>query len=163
MKLILQRVKKASVYLVEEKNYYAKIKNGILCFVGFCKEDKEKNLDFNKISKKILNLRIFEDSNQKMNINLIDIKGYILIVSQFTLCADPYQGNRPSFTNSLEMDLANQLYEKFILELTEEYKKYYLEKYKEPLFKDAVQYGKFRSNMQVYLINDGPVTIILDY
>ncbi len=163
MKLILQRVKEASVYLVEEKNYCAKIKNGILCFVGFCKEDKEKNLDFNKISKKILNLRIFEDSNQKMNISIIDIKGYILIVSQFTLCADPYQGNRPSFTNSLEMDLANQLYEKFILALTEEYNKYYLERHKEPLFKDAVQSGKFRSYMQVYLINDGPVTFMLDY
>ncbi|GIX41156.1 MAG: D-aminoacyl-tRNA deacylase [Leptospiraceae bacterium] len=166
MKIVLQRVKEASVYIVEEKNFSAKINNGLVALIGFCKEDQNKSYnDYKKIAKKILNLRIFEDENNKMNLSLIDIKGQIIIVSQFTLCADPYQGNRPSFTNSLEIDIAQKLYEDFIHIIKEEYIKNFKEKFiKEISEIDLyVQSGKFRTQMQVQLINDGPVTILLEY
>lgn len=89
MKIVLQRVKNASVYLVDEQRYCANIEQGLVALIGFCKDDIRKNQnDFIKIAKKILNLRIFEDDQGKMNLSLWQIKGSIIVVSQFTLCAD---------------------------------------------------------------------------
>jgi len=166
MKIVLQRVKNASVYLVDQQKYCAKIEQGLVALIGFCKEDIRKNQnDLIKIAKKILNLRIFEDEQGKMNLSLWEIKASIILVSQFTLCADPYKGNRPSFVESLEMNLAEKLYTDFIKIIKEEYNKIFIEKYNQeiPNLDFYVQTGKFRSNMQVQLINDGPVTLILEY
>jgi D-tyrosyl-tRNA(Tyr) deacylase len=166
MKIVLQRVKNASVYLVDEQRYCANIEQGLVALIGFCKDDIRKNQDdFIKIAKKILNLRIFEDDQGKMNLSLWQIKGSIIVVSQFTLCADCYKGNRPSFVESLEMDLAEKLYIDFIKIIKQEYHKIFLEKYNEEIsnLDFYVQTGKFRSNMQVQLINDGPVTIVIEY
>jgi len=166
MKIVLQRVSSASVFIQEEQCFIAKIEKGIVALLGFCKEDQNKiEKDFVKIAQKIINLRIFEDENRKMNLSLIDIRGQIILVSQFTLCADPYQGNRPSFVNSLEMDLANKLYNDFINIFKNQFQKIYYEKYKIqiPNIDDYVQSGKFRAHMEVKIINDGPVTIFLSY
>lgn len=163
MKIILQRVKEAKVIVNTE--IVGIIQKGILAFVGFCSKDKDQNEKFfMKIIHKILLLRIFEDENQKMNLSLLDIKGQILIVSQFTLCGDPYKGNRPSFTEALEPNLAEKMYNNFIDLFYKEYQKKFLEKYPSHEFKDNyIQQGRFRSMMEVYLINDGPVTFYLEY
>lgn len=163
MKIILQRVKEAKVIVNTE--IVGEIKKGILAFVGFCNKDKDQNEKFfMKIIHKILLLRIFEDENQKMNLSLLDIKGQILIVSQFTLCGDPYKGNRPSFTEAIEPNLAEKMYNNFIDLFYKEYKKKFLEKYPSGEFKDNfIQQGRFRSMMEIYLINDGPVTFYLEY
>lgn len=166
MKIVIQRVKDASVFIEEDNIFSARIKEGILALIGFCNDDIQKtDKDFIKIIKKLLNFRIFEDPQGKMNLSLIDIKGSIILVSQFTLCADPYQGNRPSFTDSLDIKLAENLYNDFINFTKEQYIQLYQEKYhtKPERLDQIVQTGKFRANMQVQLINDGPVTFILEY
>lgn len=163
MKIILQRVKEAKV--IVDGQVIGEIQKGILAFIGFCKEDINHTEDFfRKIIHKILQLRIFEDENQKMNQSLLDIKGQILIVSQFTLCGDPYKGNRPSFTEALEPNLAEKLYNDFINLLYKEFRKKFLEKYPTNEFKDNfIQQGKFKAMMDIFLINDGPVTFYLEY
>lgn len=166
MKILIQRVKEANVFVEEDNKFVAQIQKGILSFIGFCTEDVKKNsTDFIKISQKILNLRIFEDDTGKMNLNLIDIKGSIVLVSQFTLCADPYHGNRPSFTNSLEVQLAESLYNDFINYFKEQYIQLFIKKYHQNPedINQVVQTGKFKSKMLVNLINDGPATFILEY
>ncbi len=144
MKIVVQKCIKAKV-TVDDK-IISEIKEGLLLLVGFKKN--EENLDFAKIAQKIVNLRIFNDENNVMNKSLLDVKGKILSVSQFTLYADPKKGNRPSYINALSADEANILYQKFNEEL---------EKYVE------VKQGLFGADMQVSLINNGPTTIILEY
>lgn len=144
MKALIQRVKRASVTI--DGNLYSKIEKGILVFVGVEKNDEKENAE--KLAQKILNLRIFEDENDKMNFSVSDIKGEILVVSQFTLCGDCKKGTRPSFDKSAQLDKALELYEYF----TEQLKN-------SPL---TIQTGKFRAMMDVELINDGPVTFMVE-
>lgn len=144
MRFLVQRVKNASV-TVQNKTI-GKINKGLLVFCGITHEDSEKEADF--LIKKLCNLRIFEDENDKMNLSVKDVNGEILIVSQFTLYADCTSGNRPSFTNSAKPEYAEKLYE------------YIIKKCKENDIK--VETGKFGAHMKVELINDGPVTIMLE-
>lgn len=144
MKALIQRVKKASVTI--DGNLYSKIGKGLLVFVGVEKNDEKENAQ--KLAQKILNLRIFEDENEKMNFSLMDTKGEILVVSQFTLCGDCKKGTRPSFDNSAPPDKAVELYE------------YFTEQIRISGLKTAT--GKFRAMMDVELINDGPVTFMIE-
>ena len=144
MKVLIQRVKKASVTI--ENNLYSSINEGILAFVGIEKGDTLENIQ--KAIKKIANLRIFPDENGKMNLSIIDTKGEMLIVSQFTLCGDCKKGTRPSFDKSAHPEIANQLYEAFVKEISN--------------FGIKTQTGKFAAMMDVSLINDGPVTFMIE-
>ncbi|HIS53728.1 TPA: D-tyrosyl-tRNA(Tyr) deacylase [Candidatus Galligastranaerophilus gallistercoris] len=144
MKAVIQRVKKASVEI--EGKIYSKINRGLLILFCAEKNDVKENIDF--IANKILNLRIFEDENHKMNLSVKDITGEILIVSQFTLASDLKKGLRPSFDNAMEPIKAKEFYEDMILKLKES--------------KLNVQTGVFGADMQVMLINDGPVTFVLN-
>lgn len=143
MKVVVQRVINSSV-LIDNKDKKT-INQGLMILVGFTYNDTKDDIDY--IIKKILNLRIFEENN-KMNLSVKDINGQILIVSQFTLYADVKKGNRPSFTNALEPIKARELYEIFVKSIIDSGLK--------------TECGKFASDMKVSLINDGPVTIIID-
>ena len=143
MKLVIQRVNSASVTI--ENKIYSSIKKGLLVLFGVEKDDSEDMLDY--YAQKLLKLRIFEDEQGKMNKSLLDIKGEILVVSQFTLCADCKKGTRPSFDNAKEPKCAKEYYEKFVR-----------------ILKTSglnVQTGVFAAHMDVELVNNGPVTIIL--
>lgn len=144
MKALIQRVKKASVTIDGE--LYSEINAGLLVFLGVTKEDGNENSA--KLAEKILKLRIFEDDNDKMNLSVEDIKGEILVVSQFTLCADCKKGTRPSFESAAAPEKAVELYEDFVSQLR--------------LAGTRVKTGKFRAMMEVSLINDGPVTIFAE-
>ena len=144
MKLVIQRVKRASVEV--NKEIVGKIEQGFLVLLGVGPEDTKENADF--LVQKLIKLRVFEDENEKMNLSLKDINGELLIVSQFTLYADCTGGNRPSFTNAAKPDKANELYEYFIKECKKENVK--------------VEHGIFGADMKVELLNDGPVTILLE-
>lgn len=144
MRAIVQKVKKASVKVSDEK--ISEIGSGLLVFVAVTDTDTEKDIEY--IKKKIEKLRIFEDSDGKMNLSVEDVGGELLIVSQFTLYGDARKGNRPSFMNSSSADKAEKYYEILI------------QKLKDDGFK--VETGKFQTHMKVSLINDGPVTIQLD-
>ena len=143
MKVVVQRVINSSVLIDNDIN--KKIGQGLMILVGFTYNDNKDDIDY--IIKKILNLRIFEE-NDKMNLSVTDINGEILVIPQFTLYADCKKGNRPSFDKALEPVKANELFELF----------------KEEILKSnlKIEYGKFASDMKVSLINDGPVTIIMD-
>ena len=144
MKVLIQRVKQASVTIND--TLYSSIDKGILTLVGIEKGDTIENLK--KSVQKIVKLRIFADENDKMNKSLIDINGEMLIVSQFTLCGNCKKGTRPSFDNSETPQRANELYENFV----EEVQKYNIK----------TQTGKFAAMMDVELINDGPVTFMIE-
>lgn len=144
MKALIQRVKRASVTIGGE--LYSKIDKGLLVFLGVEKEDSVENCE--KLSQKVLNLRIFEDENDKMNLSVNDVKGEILVVSQFTLCGDCKKGTRPSFDKAAHPDIAVKLYEDFV------------EKMRSSGLKTET--GKFRAMMDVELINDGPVTFMVE-
>ena len=145
MKAVLQRVKYAEVK-VDGKSV-GKIQKGLLIFLGIGKNDDEKIAD--KVIKNTCNLRIFEDENQKMNKSIKDIHGEILIISQFTLYANCKSGNRPSFIEACEPKKANEMYEYFKKTCSKELEK-------------DIQSGIFGADMKVELLNNGPVTIILD-
>ena len=145
MKAVIQRVKEASVTVDGE--LISSIEKGYMLLLGVMKGDTEKEAEL--LARKTASLRVFEDENGKMNLSVNDIGGEILAVSQFTLCADCKKGNRPSFINSEEPENANRLYEYFCEELLKNGVK-------------AVKKGIFGADMKVALINDGPVTIILD-
>ena len=144
MKVLIQRVKEASV-TIDNKQYSA-INKGILALVGIEKGDTLENIQ--KMAKKLVNLRIFSDDNDKMNLSLMDIQGEMLIVSQFTLCGDCKKGTRPSFDKSAPPTVANELYEAFIKEVASYGIKYGT--------------GQFGAMMDIALINDGPVTFMLE-
>lgn len=144
MKALIQRVKYANVKVDGEIK--GKIDKGFLILLGVTHEDSEKEVNW--LANKIKDLRIFEDENEKMNLSLEDVKGEVLIISQFTLFADCAKGRRPSFIKAARPDLANNLYEKFI------------EKFKS--FNIKTENGIFGADMKVELLNDGPVTIMID-
>lgn len=145
MKAVLQRVKHSSVTIDGKKK--SEIGQGFMILLGVVSGDTKEDAD--KLVRKIPVLRVFEDENGKMNLSCLDIDGEMLVVSQFTLCADCSYGRRPSFTDSAPPIEANELYE------------YVVEELKKAGVK-SVQTGEFGADMQVELLNDGPVTIILD-
>lgn len=144
MKLIIQRVSHASVKV--DNDIVGKIGQGFLVLLGVGPEDTKETADY--LVQKLIKLRVFEDENGKMNLSLKDIDGELLIVSQFTLYADCTGGNRPSFINAAKPEKANELYEYFIKECKKE--------------NINVEHGIFAADMKVELLNDGPVTIILE-
>ena len=144
MIVLIQRVKNAGVKIDGE--FYSEIGKGILALVGIEKGDTKEVVE--KLAKKTANLRIFPDENDKMNLSVTDVKGEMLIVSQFTLCGDCKKGTRPSFDRSAPPDIANELYE------------YYVEQIRSYGIKSGT--GKFGAMMEVSLINDGPVTFMLE-
>jgi len=144
MKFVIQRVTSASVEVNRE--IVGKINKGFLVLIGITHEDTFEIAD--AMIKKLINLRVFEDENEKMNLALKDVNGQLLLISQFTLYANCKNGNRPDFLNAAKPEYANKLYE------------YIIEKCKKENIN--VQTGIFGADMKVNLLNDGPVTIILD-
>ena len=144
MRALIQRVTSASVKV--DGKIVGKIGKGFLIFLGIYEEDTEENIE--KLTKKIVNLRIFNDENDKMNLSIKDVKGEILLISQFTLCADTRKGNRPSFVSAKNPKDANVIYEKTIESIRNE--------------GIIVEKGIFGADMKVELLNDGPITILLD-
>lgn len=144
MKLVVQRVSNAKVEV--DKKITGQIENGFMVLCGITHDDTKKTADY--LAKKLCNLRVFEDENEKMNLSIKDIGGKLLIISQFTLYADCSSGNRPSFINAAKPEFANELYE------------YFIEKCKQEGI--AVEKGIFGAHMEVSLLNNGPVTIILE-
>ncbi|KGL58833.1 D-aminoacyl-tRNA deacylase [Polaribacter sp. Hel1_85] len=145
MKVVIQRVSEASVTI--NQNKVADIKNGLLVLLGIVNEDTQE--DINWLVRKIINLRIFNDENNVMNNSLLDEKGEVIVVSQFTLQASTKKGNRPSYIKAAKPDVAIPLYQKFVDNL-------------ETALGKKIQTGEFGADMKVSLINDGPVTIIID-
>ena len=144
MRVLVQRVKEANVKV--DGKEISKIEKGFLVFVGVTHSDTTKEVDY--LAKKVTNLRVFEDENEKMNLSLKDVGGKLLIVSQFTLYGNCEQGNRPSFTEAGKPDMANELYE------------YFCNKCQESGIE--VQKGIFGADMKISLINDGPVTLMIE-
>lgn len=144
MRFVIQRVNKASVKV--EGNIIGKIEKGFLVLIGITHDDTKEIAD--KMCKKMMNLRVFSDKNDKMNLSLKDVSGELLMVSQFTLYANCRRGNRPDFIQAAKPEMANELYEYIVSKCMQE--------------NLSVQTGRFGADMKVELENDGPVTIILD-
>lgn len=144
MRAVVQRVKEAGVKV--DNKIVGKISKGLLVFLGVGEEDSE--IDLNYLVHKILGLRIFQDENDKMNLSVQDINGEILVISQFTLYGDVRKGKRPSFIKSAHPEIGNRFYEEFITKINES--------------GVTVESGKFGAHMDIDLINDGPVTILID-
>ena len=145
MKVVIQRVSSCSVTI--DNQIVADIQKGLLVLVGY--EDADNQEDINWLTAKIANLRIFGDENEVMNLSLKEVGGDMIIVSQFTLHASTKKGNRPSYLKASKPEIAITLYESFILQMETELGK-------------KVQTGQFGKDMKVALLNDGPVTIIID-
>lgn len=145
MKAVIQRVSSASVTI--DSKIVAEIQNGLLVLIGI--EDADSNEDIDWLCQKIANLRIFSDENEVMNLSVKDIDGEIIVVSQFTLHALTKKGNRPSYIKASKPEIAIPLYENFVQQLEKELGK-------------KVQTGQFGADMKVLLLNDGPVTIVID-
>ena len=145
MRAVIQRVSKASVTI--DGNIYSQIRNGLLVLAGI--EDADTNEDIEWLSGKIINLRIFNDVNGVMNLSIKETDGDILLVSQFTLHASTKKGNRPGYSKASKPEVAIPLYEKMIQQLINDLDK-------------KIFTGKFGADMKVELINDGPVTIVID-
>ena len=145
MKVVIQRVSEASVTIQDHK--VADIQRGLLVLIGIVEEDAQEDIDF--LVQKIIHLRIFNDENGIMNTSLFAIRGEIIVVSQFTLQAKTKKGNRPSYIKAAKPIIAIPLYENFIQTLEKELDK-------------KVQTGVFGADMKVALVNDGPVTIVID-
>lgn len=145
MKVVIQRVNESSVTI--DNQVVSQIQKGLLVLIGIENEDSEE--DINWLTSKICNLRIFEDEKGVMNLSVKEINGDILIVLQFTLHASTKKGNRPSYIKAAKPEIAIPIYEKFINKIEEDLGK-------------KVQTGKFGADMKIALINDGPVTIIID-
>ncbi len=144
MRAVVQRVKSAEVFV--DGRLIGKIGSGLLVFIGVARGDGEDDLSY--FTSKLPELRIFEDHSGKFNLSLKDIKGEMLVVSQFTLYGDCRKGRRPSFTEAEEPALARRLYERLVVQLREQ--------------GISVQTGEFQAKMEVHLVNDGPVTLLLD-
>ena len=145
MRVVIQRVKSASVSI--QGNVKCQIKNGLLIFLGIQKDDTENDVIW--LCNKISSLRIFSDDYGKMNLSVQDVNGDIMVVSQFTLHAKTKKGNRPSYIEAATPEKANYFYKMFKLELAN-------------ILQKKIFSGKFGANMQIKLVNDGPVTIIID-
>ena len=143
MKIVIQRVKRAQVSI--DQQLHSSIEQGLLLLVGVGPDDSQEDMDY--AVRKIVNMRIFSDAEDKMNLSIKDIGGEILSISQFTLHADTKKGNRPAFTGAAKPDMATAFYEALNQKLAQEV---------------PVQTGIFGADMQVELVNDGPVTILLD-
>lgn len=144
MRAVVQRISEGKV-VVDEKTTGA-INKGLLVFLGVTNEDTTQ--DVNYMAEKIVNLRIFEDENEKLNLSVKDIEGKILAVSQFTLLGDCRKGRRPNFTEAAKPDMANELYEAFINKCKD--------------LGIQVETGVFQAHMMVHSVNDGPVTMLID-
>jgi D-tyrosyl-tRNA(Tyr) deacylase len=144
MRCVLQRVDRVDIRV--EGTYISGIEKGILVFLGIEQGDRESDADY--LSDKIMNMRIFEDKRGKMELSLLDIDGDLLVVSQFTLLGDCRKGRRPSFTRAENSDQAKKQYDYFISKVQEKVKR--------------VAQGQFQAMMLVELVNNGPVTILLD-
>jgi D-tyrosyl-tRNA(Tyr) deacylase len=145
MRVVIQRVSEAAVKI--DGNIVGEISKGLLVLLGIAQEDNEQDALY--LLQKLINLRIFSDADGKMNLSVQDCGGELLVVSQFTLYADTKKGNRPSYIRAARPELAIPLYEFFLRELQKQ-------------FQGSIQTGKFGADMKVSLINDGPVTIIID-
>ena len=145
MKVVIQRVKSSSVQI--NQKIKSEIERGLLVFIGICHDDTKSDVEW--LVNKILNLRIFNDKHGVMNESIIDVNGEILIISQFTLMALTKKGNRPSYIRSAPHKIAIPLYE------------YFVEMLKAKIY-DKVKTGVFAADMEVKLVNDGPVTILMD-
>ena len=146
MRVVVQRVRNASV-TVPEMDYKASVGNGLLLLAAFIDEDDDTDLEWT--AKKIVGMRIFDDADGVMNLSVKDVDGDIIAVSQFTLYASTVKGNRPSYIKAAKPDVAIPLYERFLTKLEENLQK-------------PVAHGIFGADMKVELLNDGPVTIIVD-
>ena len=144
MKAVIQRVSSASVIVADKK--ISEIGFGLLILLGITQEDGERDIDY--LVKKTAELRIFKDDGQKMNLSIQDVGGEILVVSQFTLCADTRRGRRPSFIRAAEPKMAKNMYDQYCQKIQ--------------LLNIPISKGQFGASMDVGLINDGPLTIILD-
>lgn len=147
MRALVQRVSQASVK-VELENYFEKINNGMVLLLGISEDDTENDIDY--MVEKCSHLRIFEDKNQKMNLSVKDIDGEILLVSQFTLYGDTRKGNRPSFNKAAKPEIAEKLYHLFA------------SKMKETLGADKIKEGIFAAMMEITIVNQGPVTVLVE-
>ena len=145
MRVLIQRVKRASVTVNQE--LISLINNGLLVFVGICEEDNSEDIEW--LTKKIANIRLFDDENGVMNKSVIDTDGEILAISQFTLMASTKKGNRPSYIKAAKPEISIPLYEDFCSEM-------------EIAINKPIQRGVFGADMKVRLLNDGPVTIFMD-
>lgn len=146
MRIVIQRVKEASITI--GGTLKSSIGQGMMILVGICDEDTDEDIEY--LCQKVIKLRIFDDAEGVMNLPITDVEGGgILVVSQFTLMASTRKGNRPSYIHASRPDFAVPMYEKFIARLQD-------------LFGKEIQTGTFGANMQVALVNDGPVTIIMD-
>lgn len=145
MKVVVQRVSKASVTINNEK--VASIGSGLLIFLGIVNEDTQDDIEW--LTRKIVNLRVFDDENGVMNKSLLDVDGDVIVVSQFTLHALTKKGNRPSYIKAAKPDIAIPLYENFIKQFENDLNK-------------KIQTGQFGADMKVELLNDGPVTLVID-
>lgn len=144
MRVVIQRVKNASVEI--DGNVNGKINTGLLVLLGIASTDTKQDVDY--LVKKVVNLRVFSDENDKMNLSLKDVNGELLVISQFTLYGNCREGNRPSFIEAAKPDVAIPLYE------------YFVEECKKQI--SVVETGVFGADMKVSLLNDGPVTIIIE-
>lgn len=145
MRAVVQRVKRAEVRV--EGQVTGKIGNGLLILLGVGQDDDQKDLAY--LADKIMNLRIFEDSEEKMNLSVLDVGGQVLVVSQFTLYGDCRKGKRPSYSSAARPELAEKYYNEFI-------------EYVRNNYKIQVETGVFQAMMEVDFINDGPVTLLID-
>ena len=143
MRIVIQRVSQGSVRI--DGKIAGEIQQGLLLLVGICPEDGQEDIEY--AVRKISQMRIFSDQEDKMNLSIQDVGGQILSISQFTLYADTKKGNRPAFTGAAKPDLATALYDQFNQKLAQTV---------------PVQTGEFGADMKVSLVNDGPVTIVLD-
>ena len=144
MRAVIQRVSEARV--IVDKKIVGAIKDGLMILLGVGQHDSQEDIGW--LVKKIVNMRIFSDDDDKMNLSVLDIGGAALVISQFTLFASTKKGNRPSYINAAKPELANQLYQDFLATLRTEL--------------EQVEAGIFAADMKVSLTNDGPVTIIID-
>ena len=146
MRIVIQRVREASVTI--DGQVHGAIGQGLMILVGICDEDTDEDIDY--LCRKVVQMRIFPDSEGVMNLPITDVADSgILVVSQFTLMASTKKGNRPSYIHASRPEFAVPMYEKFVMKLQE-------------LFGKEIQTGEFGADMQVSLVNDGPVTIIMD-
>lgn len=145
MRAVIQRIDMAKLSV--DKKLVSEIGKGLIVYLGICQTDKEKNADM--LAKKIADMRIFRDENEKMNLSVKDIKGEILVVSNFTIYADCSRGNRPNFMYAMQSNEANQLYEYFIMKLKQQ--------------GVGVKTGQFGEHMEIQQVNNGPINIIAEF